>query len=644
MVVYGSEPPKPPRRKGRRGRHRLPRWARWTLAVLGIVLVAVLGAGGYELWYLNNVYNKVTKLHGTDKKASTKLVPTIPTSSQPITALLIGSDHRGDGATGKNGLSDTLMLARLDPAHHMVSLLSIPRDLWVPSLGAKINSAYSEGGDARSLETVEAVTGVKPNYLLNIDFTGFQRLVDTLGGIYVNVDQYYYNPPAQSQYTGFSAIDVKPGYQRLSGADALAFSRYRHTDDDFHRQARQQTFLRAFEARASARIHGISVTDIPFINNLLGALSSSVTIVGPGGHAPSPRTLLSFAATAYNARSHIVSVHLGWTPYTAPDGEAALNVTNLSQAIFQWKHPWLLSSAAATLPGKAQHKKPVWKPAVTPAGVKVAVLNGNGLNGAAGRTVRALKAWGYQAKAGNAPGSGYTTSWAYYRPGAAAAAADLAHIVGNASAAAMPAAIAAATGPRVQVALVIGPGFKGKPAVTAPKKQPKRPTGPPATITPTTSYRADFVHAQQALHFPVMYPTVAQADSTLCPWVPAPAGPGVLSCQGTSTSPTRVYAIPAAGHGLNSTYAVFHMSSPSGDAYWGIEETRYTAAPLLETPNATRHLDGRDYLFFFNGSHIQTIAFVQGGIAYWVQNTLLDDLTDPEMLAIARSLRPVRSH
>ena len=128
MVVYGSEPPKPPRRKRRRRRHRLPRWARWTLAVLGIILLAVLGAGGYELWYLNNIYNKVTKLHGTDKTASKKLVPTIPTSSQPITALLIGSDHRGNGATGKNGLSDTLMLARLDPeAPHGLAALDPAR-------------------------------------------------------------------------------------------------------------------------------------------------------------------------------------------------------------------------------------------------------------------------------------------------------------------------------------------------------------------------------------------------------------------------------------------------------------------------------------------------------------------------------------
>lgn len=121
MVIYGSAPPRKPGRRGRRTkRRRLPRWARWTLGVLGLVLACVLAAGGYELWYLNSVYNKVTKLHGTDRKASKRLAPQIPTSSQPVTALFIGSDHRADGATGKNGLSDTLMLARLDPTHHVV--------------------------------------------------------------------------------------------------------------------------------------------------------------------------------------------------------------------------------------------------------------------------------------------------------------------------------------------------------------------------------------------------------------------------------------------------------------------------------------------------------------------------------------------
>jgi LCP family protein required for cell wall assembly len=642
MVIYGSGPPQKPPRRGRRRRHRLPRWARWTLTVLGLLVLVVLAAGGYELWYLNNIYNKVTKLHGSDKKASTRLARQIPTSSQPITALMIGSDHRVDGATGKNGLSDTLMLARLDPKHRVISLLSIPRDLWVPSLGSKINSAYSNGGDDASLQAVEGVTGFKPNYLINVDFAGFQRLVDTLGGIYVNVDQYYYNPPELEQYTGFSAIDIKPGYQRLKGADALAFSRYRHTDDDFHRQARQQTFLRAFQARAADRFHGISVTDIPFINDLLGAISDSVTIVGPGGKRPSPQTLLSFAATAYKARAHVVTIPLSWTPYTAPDGEAALQVTNLPQALAQWRHPWRLENAAASIPGGHAKHKAAWRPAVDPSGVHVAVLNGNALRGAAGKAAHGLAAWGYRANPGNAPRQDYPDTWAYYRPGAAAVAGDLAHILGKgATASAMPASVEQAIGPRAQVAVVLGKGFGGTLAVTAPpKKTPRKSSGPPTTITPTTDYRTDFGHVQHILHFPIMYPTVSVAGYDLCPWVPKPAGAGVLSCQGASTSPIRVYGIGAAGKGWNSMYAVFKGPTAMGP-YWGIEETRYTDAPLLQTPNATRTIAGRKYLFFFNGGHIQTIAFIQGGVAYWVQNSLLDDLTNPEMLAVARSLKPV---
>ena len=117
---------------------------------------------------------------------------------------------------------------------------------------------------------------------------------------------------------------------------------------------------------------------------------------------------------------------------------------------------------------------------------KVAVLNGNGVNGAAGKAVTGLAAWGYRAKAGNAPGSSNTSTTAYYRPGDAAAAGDLAHIFGNATAAPMSGAVAAVIGPRVQVAVVFGGAFKGKLAVAAPHKQTKQPTGPPSTITPTT--------------------------------------------------------------------------------------------------------------------------------------------------------------
>ena len=140
----------------------------------------------------------------------------------------------------------------------------------------------------------------------------------------------------------------------------------------------------------------------------------------------------------------------------------------------------------------------------------------------------------------------------------------------------------------------------------------------------------------------MLYPTLAQANSTFCPWVPTPAGAGSLACQGSSNEPIRVYNIPAAGGGANSMYAVFYDQAVNG--YWGIEETKFTAAPLLATPNAYRHLDGRTYKFFFNGSHLQTVSFTENGVAYWVSNTLLDDLTNDEMIAIARSLKPVRSH
>jgi hypothetical protein len=465
--------------------------------------------------------------------------------------------------------------------------------------------------------------------------------VDTLGGVYVNVDQYYYNPPAQSQADGWSEIDIAPGYQLLNGYNALAFSRYRHTDDDFHRQARQQTFLRAFEARGSARFKGISLTDLPFINNMLDAISRSVNMVGPGGHAPSLSTLETFASTAYSSRSHVVSVHMQWSSFTAAGGASAVQVTNLKQSLFQWQHPWLIGAPTKGLPGNTgtkKHKK-AFKPAVTPSSIRVAIVNGSGLPGVAGKADGQLVKWGYVAHiAGNAPSFKHRRTWVYYRPAGKQAAADLVKIFGgNTTMRPFSRAHLPGVGPKADIAVELGKPFKGTVAIQAPKP-PVKPTLP-ATLTPSTEYASDFSAAKRYVHFPVMYPTLAQANSSFCPWVPKPYGSGTLTCQGTSTLPVRVYNIPAAGKGANSMYAVFFDSSVNG--YWGIEETRFTDAPLLATPNAYRHLDGRTYKFFFNGSHLQTVSFTQGGVAYWVSNTLLDDLTNDEMIAIARSLKPV---
>ena len=79
------------------------------------------------------------------------------------------------------------------------------------------------------------------NHIVDVNFGGFQALVNAIGCVYADVDHRYYN---NTRYTGYSSIDIQPGYQKLCGADALAFVRFRHTDSDLVRNARQQDFIR----------------------------------------------------------------------------------------------------------------------------------------------------------------------------------------------------------------------------------------------------------------------------------------------------------------------------------------------------------------------------------------------------------------
>ncbi len=177
-----------------------------------------------------------------------------PEPGGPRTQLVLGSDRRAKTATdaklGQEPNSDTIVLVRLDPKLERIAVLSLPRDLAVTipgyADGAKINHAYKEGGARLTLKTVKhlfaSATG-EPfviNSVIDVNFNGFQRAVNYVKGVYVDVDRRYYNPPN----SGFAAIDIKAGYQRLVGSDALAYVRYRHADSDLFRSARQQDFLR----------------------------------------------------------------------------------------------------------------------------------------------------------------------------------------------------------------------------------------------------------------------------------------------------------------------------------------------------------------------------------------------------------------
>ena len=144
------------------------------------------------------------------------------------------------------------MLVRLDPSKEATAVMNIPRDLKVPIQvpgggidTTKINAAYSYGGPALAVKTVRNLLHIPINHVVNVNFGGFQRAVNRLGCVYVDVDRRYYHSnaglPVSAQY---AEINVPAGYQKLCGSKSLDYVRFRHADDDLVRSARQQDFLR----------------------------------------------------------------------------------------------------------------------------------------------------------------------------------------------------------------------------------------------------------------------------------------------------------------------------------------------------------------------------------------------------------------
>jgi polyisoprenyl-teichoic acid--peptidoglycan teichoic acid transferase len=179
-------------------------------------------------------------------------------AGKPQTIMLIGSDTRAKGARdyvqGQRGLSDTMMLVRLDPSKKQIAVLSLPRDLKVriPGHGVdKLNAAYRLGGVKLTLKTVKEFTGLGVNHVVNVDFRGFKKAVNALGCVWTDVDRRYFNDNSQGQ--NYATIDIKPGYQKICDQDALDYVRYRHTDNDLVRAARQQDFLRSLKSQIGVK-------------------------------------------------------------------------------------------------------------------------------------------------------------------------------------------------------------------------------------------------------------------------------------------------------------------------------------------------------------------------------------------------------
>ncbi|HVX58489.1 MAG TPA: LCP family protein [Candidatus Saccharimonadales bacterium] len=181
-----------------------------------------------------------------------------------INVLLLGKG--GPGHDGPD-LTDTIMVASIDPINNKVALLSIPRDLWVkiPNNGyQKINAAYADGKseshattmagkerDGLNLldQTIEPIIGIPIHYHVVLDFAAFRDAVNALGGVQINVTEQLYDP-TMAWENGWNPVLAKPGLQTMYGKQALMYARSRETSSDFARGQRQRQLIVAIKNKA----------------------------------------------------------------------------------------------------------------------------------------------------------------------------------------------------------------------------------------------------------------------------------------------------------------------------------------------------------------------------------------------------------
>jgi polyisoprenyl-teichoic acid--peptidoglycan teichoic acid transferase len=229
-------------------------WWRFALASVLIVAVSAAATATGILVYIDSVAKALSHNNVLGNKVERYLSKV--EGGEPQNILLLGSDKRAGAEFEEDpGRSDTTILLRLDPDKDAIAVMSIPRDLKVeiPGVGTeKFASAYAYGGPKLTLRVVKELTGLPINHVVNVDFLGFVRAVYTIGCVYTDVDRRYYHSnvglPAIEQY---AEINVQPGYQLLCGKKALQYVRYRHTDTDLVRSARQQDFISAARQRVS---------------------------------------------------------------------------------------------------------------------------------------------------------------------------------------------------------------------------------------------------------------------------------------------------------------------------------------------------------------------------------------------------------
>lgn len=476
--AYDYGVPSPERsRRATAGTSARPRAAsrrrRRVLIGLGVVAALVVAVVGVGALVVNNKFDLIERLGiaGLDAAGD----------DEPRNYLLVGSDDRAaidpddpnsavfvrsgdDSPTGQR--ADVIMVMRVDPGAGTVDVLSIPRDLWVPIAGwdaeERINTAYTEGPQ-QLVDTIREDFGIEINNYVEINFAGFQGLVDAVGGVPM-----WFDTPLRDPNSG---LDVGEGCVTLDGYQALAFVRARaleaygpegwETDPtgDSGRITRQQVFMRRVLERAS---NEVSVTDLGTLNQLADVAIDYVTL----DSTLNLRRLIDLGRRFSglgegNLTFHSLPTERWITPGGAdvqlmvPDAEPVL-------AIFRGGELRPVTTAA-------------------PARVPVTVLNGTTVEGQAAAVAAALGGVGFEiADTGNA-GGGWATTTVRHGPGASAEASQVArYLAGGAD-------LEADDGlPEGAVVLVVGDDFTG---VLGTPLDPDDPilAGRPGFPTTTTS-------------------------------------------------------------------------------------------------------------------------------------------------------------
>lgn len=241
--------------------------------------------------------------------------------AEPVYLLLMGVDEREHDV----GRSDTMMLLRLGRDPVSLDVISIPRDTRIRLKGerAKLNAAYATGGADLTTQLVADALQIPKPYYIKLDLVAFERIVDELGGVELDIaHRYYYEDPYQDL-----VIDLWPGEQVLDGETALKYVRLRYdgiTNSDIARIERQQQFVAAMKAKFS---EPSSWARIP---TLITTLKRYVATNLP------ERDQLPLAQALFDARN---SLRMSTLPGTPDDetGDWLINQAKWSEVQASWR-------------------------------------------------------------------------------------------------------------------------------------------------------------------------------------------------------------------------------------------------------------------------------------------------------------------